>query len=300
VASLQELLKYLEQFMNGNLSQHAQPHLPSGAPGVAGGAPSMPHVAMPSGGMPPGAMPPGAMPGGLSGAAPPGAPTPGMAGLPPELANASPQELQQAMQQFSQLHPELAPYLSTGDATDLQSVLGQLQAIPPQALESFAAGPGAAAEPGGFDLGAPLSAEFGDVPAFGATDPTDLSSFADGIGAPTAFSDLPSVLLDPTAGEFGPLPTTVGGGVDDDYNALASALTGDSGTDYTDLLQNLPTNVEPEPVQTFADTFDPVSEPFETLPNTFEEPLSSYDANSPLDEPMHGDVASALSDYQDQ
>jgi hypothetical protein len=272
VASLQELLKYLEQFMNGNLSQHGQPHLPSGTPGATGGAPSMPHVAMPSGGMPP-----------------------GMTGLPPELANASPQELQQAMQQFSQLHPELAPYLSTGDATDLQSVLGQLQSIPPQALESFGAGQGSVAEPGGFDLGAPLSAEFGDVPGFGATDPTDLSSFADGIGGASAFSDLPSVLLDPTAGEFGPLPTTVGGGVDDDYNALATALSGESGTDYTDLLANLPTTFEPEP----APIFESPIETFESSPDPFDDPTPSYE-QAPPDETIHGDLSGALGDFQDQ
>lgn len=284
---MQELLKYLEQFMHGDLSQHGQPNLQGGVPSPAGGVPSMPHAAMPLGGMPSGAAP-GAMPG----AQPSGAAGPGMAGLPPELANASPQELQAAMQQFSQQHPELAPYLSTGDVTDVQSVLGQLQAIPPQAFEA----------PSGFDLGAPLSAEFGDVPGFGDPESPDLSSFADGIGAPTEFADLPSVLLDPTAGEFGPLPTTVGGGVDDDYNALASALTGDSGTDYTDLLGHLPTSFEPEPepAQAFADVFNPTNEQFETPPHTADEPLPSYDGNSPLDEPLHHDVAGALGEHHDQ
>lgn len=294
MASLQELLKYLEQFMHGTLSQQGQPHVPSGAPG---GAPSMPHVTMPSGGLPPGG---GAGPG-MAGAQLPGAAGPGMAGLPPELANASPQELQAAMQQFSQLHPELAPYLSTADATDVQSVLGQLEAIPPAALESFGAAPGPAPEPGGFDLGAPLSAEFGDTLGFGDADPVDLSSFADGIGAaPSAFADLPSVLLDPTAGEFGPLPTTVGDGVDGDYNALASALSGESGTDYTDLLENLPASFEPEPIQpSFAASFEPINEHVD-FPVAYDEPIAVYDEHQPLDEPIHSDVAGALGDHQDQ
>jgi hypothetical protein len=291
VASLQELLKYLEQFMNGNLNQHAQPHLPTGGPSAPGGAPSMPHVTMPAGAMPPGGLP-GGMPGEL-----PGAGGPGMTGLPPELANASPQELQAAMAQFGQLHPELAPYLSSGNATDLQSVLGQLQAIPPQALESFGATPQPAAEPGGFDLGAPLSAEFGDVPGFGAAESTDLSSFADGIGGPNAFSDLPAVLLDPTAGEFGPLPTTVGGGVHDDYSALASALSGESGTDYTDLLGSLPTTFEPdlaEPsYESPIESYDPPTDPFE-------EHITTYDDGLSVDEPLHDDLSGAVGDYQDQ
>jgi hypothetical protein len=270
--------------MHGNLTQHPTPHLPTGAAGAAG---AVPHAAMPSG-MPPGAMPPGAAMG-----------EPGAAGAPPGLANASPEELQAAIQQFGELHPELAPYLSAGDATDLQSVIGQLQSIPPQALDNFQPAPGLAAEPTGFDLGAPLASEFGDVPDF---DPgtADLSSFAGGFGAngSSEFSDLPSILFDPTAGEYGPLPTSVGDGMAGDYDALAGALSGDSGTDYTDLMGNLPAF---DPAPDFATpTFEPQIETYDTPVSSYEDQVPAYDEAPIHETPMHEDFSGAVTEHQDQ
>jgi hypothetical protein len=241
VASLQELLKYLEQFMHGNLNQHPSPSGGGAPPGgmPPGGAPhepmpgGMPGGAPPPGGMPPGGMPPGGMP--------PGTMPPGAGALPPELANASPQQVQEAMQQFATLHPELAPYLQNAAASgsgslDLAGLTSQLAAVPPQVLQQFVpAGtepgqPDAAPATGEFgdwgDLGAPLTSEFANLPSF--DDGGGLSGFNDLLGGVTgnAFPDTPSILTDPSAGAFSQPAATLTGGYDDDYSAMVDGLAG--------------------------------------------------------------------------
>ncbi|MBV9486574.1 MAG: hypothetical protein JO246_11000 [Frankiaceae bacterium] len=274
MASLQELLKWLEQFMHGNLSQHNQPHAPTSAAGA------VPHASMPS----MSSMPHAPMPAGAD-----------HPGLPPGLAGASPQELQAAMQQFTERHPELAPYLHIDGSTDLQSMLSQLQSIPVEALQGFTPSTDLA-EPDGFDLGGPMAAEFG-VPGFDAEDVSNFNSFADGLGSGGAgeLSDLPSVLLDPTAGEFGPLPTSVGAGIGDDYDALAGALSGDLGADYTDLLENVPTvSFEPD-----LPTVEPIGESFDPATQDFDAGLPAYDEQQ-FEAPLHGEDFTQVEDYQDQ
>jgi hypothetical protein len=280
MASLQELLKYLEQFMHGTLSQHGTPHpgaMPAGAtaphaPVAAGGMPAMPHPTMP----PPGAAPPA------------------------HLADAPPAQVQEALSQFTAGHPELASYLSSAQgAGDLATLTAQLAALPPDALDAFVPAPQFAGDPasdGGLDLGGPLEAEFGDLPAFDGDLGGEFAGFADGLGGePGQFSDLPSVLTDPSAGEFGPMPAAVvGDGLEADYGALAGALSGELEPDYADLVDGLTGgDFAADPVT--AEFSEPVADLFDAAPTSFDE------QPSPFDEPMHhGDIAAVPDEYFDQ
>jgi hypothetical protein len=147
MASIEELLRYLEQFMTGHLNQqHAS--TPSGA-GIPGGGFSGGGGGGPvGGGVPQGGAPQVAEPGGpaqgnaAQGNAAQGGPmmagSAGQGQLPPELENATAQQVQEALLQFAAMHPELAPFFTQGNQpADLSGALGQLTGIPAEALTGF-------------------------------------------------------------------------------------------------------------------------------------------------------------------
>jgi outer membrane lipoprotein SlyB len=115
MASMEELLRYLESFMHGQINQGQPPQ---------GQQPSF-------GGQPAGFPPPGEIQGGVA--------TNPLAQPPSELAAASPAELQLALQQFTELHPELAPYLALAgnEPPSLAGAVGQLAGIPSEALGGY-------------------------------------------------------------------------------------------------------------------------------------------------------------------
>jgi hypothetical protein len=144
--------------------------------------------------------------------------------LPAALASSSPAEVQGALQQFSASHPELANYLPAGgDIADLQSLVGQLVDLPPQALEAFAASGGldqvetlvdqtlgtANDTDGLSSLGGPLESEFGDLlgagGGFGEPATNPLGDFASLLAPTGSIGDLPDVLTTGSSGEFGDL-----------------------------------------------------------------------------------------------
>jgi hypothetical protein len=115
MASMEELLRYLESFMHGQINQGQPPQ---------GQQPS-------SDGRPTGFPPSGEMQGNVA--------TNPMAQPPSELAGATPAEVQLALWQFTELHPELAPYLALAgnEPPNLAGAVGQLAGIPAEALGGY-------------------------------------------------------------------------------------------------------------------------------------------------------------------
>jgi hypothetical protein len=336
VASIEELLRYLEQFMTGHLNQPAHAGTQSGA--AAGRAPSGFESAgggAPAGAGAPGGVPGGGIPGGGAGVGPggmpPGAVPPGgdpdldpsldstldqgvqHSGVPqpsPELASSSPEQVQQALEQFVELHPELAEYLALGgDPVDLAAALSQLGELPPEAVQGFVPS-FAEADPADFGFGGFAgddgfqTAEFGGL--LGGVD--DVSSLA-GIGDLGDLSTLGG--LDPADGST-PLPIGELGELSGD--GAASGLFDDGGGFGADpsggfggsLSEFSPTLADPGIAAGGVDTDTNFGDPA-TM-----EPLSELDSSSAaaidpgptftddLSDPSHDVGAVAFDDSTDQ
>jgi hypothetical protein len=215
-----------------------------------------------------------------------------MAGLPPELATASPEQMQQAVQMFGQLHPELASHLPTGDSPmDVQSVLNHLANIPPEALAGFTPSTGGTAEFGdlGGGLGGPLDGDFGDLTDLGDTF-SDFAGLGDAGGTTADFGAVPAIL---NGGPELDISALQGFGVDlegqyGDLPAMAEAT--DTGFSLDDLLGATSGLAEPEPVG--ADTFESFDS-FDPSIAAFDDADTAYGAD-----PLQPDDITAINEDQ--
>jgi hypothetical protein len=266
MASIEELLRYLEQFMTGHLNQQSS-HAAAGLPGGAGqlGSAGLPRGGEFAGGGGGGVPSAGGVPSGAGAPGGPGAPGGAMAGEsaagamagesqpqpPPGLANASQEEVQEALLQFAAMHPELAPFFTEGrQPFDLGGALTHLAGIPPEALTGFTP--------------APSEPEFGH---FGGLAADEIGQWVQAEGAGPSFAEVGSNLASepasfagatesapPPIGDFGLLT-----GISDPgfAGASGSALDGGGGFDgghFSDLTFPDPTISDPTIADpTFAD-----------------------------------------------
>jgi hypothetical protein len=216
MASMEELLRYLESFMHGQINQGQQSQ---GQPPHAGGPPAgvpagemqggVARAETPSGG---GGVEPGVMQGGVA--------TNPVAQPPSELAGATPEEVQQALAQFTELHPELAPYLALAgnQPLDLAGAVGQLGGLPAEALgayqPAFGSGEGSGEGTGQHEFSARIAEPAGTGSGFSPTPDV----------APSPGVTAPAAPVDAAAG--GGIGTTIG----DFFTGAGDAVAGAAQT----------------------------------------------------------------------
>jgi hypothetical protein len=255
MASIEELLRYLEQFMTGHLNQQSS-HAGAGLPGSAGqlgsagpprggefaGGGGVPSAA----GVPSGAGAPGA-PGGVTGESAPGAETgESQPQPPPGLANATQEEVQEALLQFAAMHPELAPFFTEGrQPFDLGGALSHLAGIPPEALTGFTP---VASEPEFGHFGGLAADEIGQWAQAEDAGPSFAETGGNLVSEPASFAAATESAL-PPIGDFG-LLTGLGG--PEFAGASGASMEGAGGFDgghFSDVTFPDPTVADP----TFAD-----------------------------------------------